>query len=47
MSLGIKHHILQRDEIAIREQQIEILQCLCHPEALHIIAHHGWVNIGV
>ena len=45
MRLGVKHHILQRNKITIREQKIEIFQCLGHPETLHVIACHGWVDV--
>lgn len=41
MRLGVKHMLLQRDKLALRKQQIEVLERLGHPETLHVIAAHG------
>ena len=38
MGLSVENVVLQRDEVTIREQQVEILERLSHPIAFHIIA---------
>ena len=37
MSLGIEDELIQADHIRLAEYQIEILQRLCGPEALHAV----------
>lgn len=37
MSLRVKYVIVEADESRLTEDQVEVLQCLCHPEALTLI----------
>ncbi len=45
MSFGVEDHLIELERLRWREQQVEILKCLCEEKALHgirlFLCHHA------
>lgn len=37
MALSVEHPIVQANQSRIRKQEVEVLQCLAEPKALHLV----------
>ena len=44
MRLSIKHPLIKRKQLVLREQQVEVLECLCEEETLHVVREIGTIR---
>lgn len=45
MRLGVEDDLIQGEDIVLAKQEVEVLERLCKPEALHIVSEICWYHI--